>query len=292
MTVVSQENVQACNRVCPVPGSGRGGGISAPLPYLLFILVTMTARFAWSASLDGGFEVASVKLSSNQSAVRGFAGVPLIPSGPIATLSLSHATFRGLLMSAYGVRYLSIEGPSWIDSSYYDVTAKVPSGAQGRQVAEMLQKLLVGRFALNLRWETKLVSGWALVAGPGPLKLKKTDLAGDVSELGPDGLPNRYAKLMHKERSRTITMTGYSMQGLANAVWGEVREPVQDLTGVKGAFDITLEGETDNPEDIAVGMSAASVKDSLRVYGLSLVRQKVQVKTLWVDSANRIPKTD
>jgi uncharacterized protein (TIGR03435 family) len=193
-------------------------------------------------------------------------------------------------MSAYGVRYLLIEGPSWIDSSYYDVIAKVPSGAQGKQVAEMLQKLLVERFGLNLRWETKLVSGWALVAGPAPLKLKKTDLAGDASDLGPDGVPNRYVKLMRKERTRTITMTGYSMQGLANSVWGEVREPVQDLTGVKGAFDITLEGETDNPEDILVGMSAASVKQGLRSYGLDLVRQKVQVRTLRVDSANRIPK--
>ena len=85
-------------------------------------------------------------------------------------------------------------------------------------------------------------------------------------------------------------MKGISMQGLANSVWVEVGEPVQDLTGLKGAFDIALEGETDNPADFLAGMSAASVKQSLRSYGLDLVRQKVQVKTLRVDSANRIPK--
>ncbi len=163
MTVMNQKIVQACNRVCPVPGSGRGG-ISAAFPCLLLLVVMMTARFAWSASPGGGFEVASVKLSANQSAVPGVGGSPPIPPGPIATLSLPHATFRGLLMRAYGVRYLSIEGPSWIDSSYYDVTAKVPSGARGQQVAEMLQKLLVERFGMSVLWQTRIVSGWALVA--------------------------------------------------------------------------------------------------------------------------------
>ena len=87
-------------------------------------------------------------------------------------------------------------------------------------------------------------------------------------------------------------MKGYSMQAAANSVWGEIGEPVKDLTGLKGAFDITFEGKTDNPADINAGMSAAPVKDSLRGYGLSLVEQKVQIKTLRVDSANRIPKPD
>jgi len=251
----------------------------------------MTARFAWPASLDGGgFEAASVKLSANQDAVRGVGGLAPIPSGPIATLSLPHGTFRGLLMSAYGLRYLSIEGPSWIDSTYYDVAAKVPSGAHRQQVAEMLQRLLIERFGMSVRWQTRIENGWALVAGSAPLKLKKTDLAGDAADWGPNGAPNSYSRLVTKERTRTITLKGFSMQGLASSVWGEVREPVQDLTGLKGAFDITLEGETDNPADFMAGMSAASVKESLRRYGLDLVRQKVQVKTLRVDSANRIPK--
>jgi len=285
---MNQKNAQACNRVCSVPGS-VGGGIATALPGLLLLMVVMTANFAWSASLNGAFEVASVKLSGNQGVVPGLGGMPPIPSGPIATLSLSHATLRGLLVRAYGVRYLSIMGPSWMDSTYYDVTAKVPPGARGQQVAEMLQKLLVERFAMRVRWETTLVSGWGLVPGPAPLKLKKTDWVGDPADLEPDGAPNRSVSLRHTNQSRTVIMKGISMQGLANAEWGELGEPVQDLTGLKGAFDITLQGETDNPADIMKGMSAASVKRSLRSYGIDLVRQKVQVKTLRVDSANKAP---
>jgi uncharacterized protein (TIGR03435 family) len=80
-----------------------------------------------------------------------------------------------------------------------------------------------------------------------------------------------------------------AVQGLANGIWGEIGQPVQDLTGLKGVFDITLEGETDNPADVLVGMSAASTKKSLRSYGLDFVRQKIQVNTLRVDSANKTP---
>jgi uncharacterized protein (TIGR03435 family) len=287
MTIIDQKNVHACNPVCPVPGS-VGGAIGTSLPRLLLLVVVMTAHFVWSAPLNDGFEVASVKLSANQNAVPGVGGIPPIPSGPIATLSLSHATFRGLLMRAYGVRYSSIIGPSWIDSIYYDVTAKVPSGARGQQVAQMLQKLLAERFGLSVRWDTNIVSGWAIAAGSAPLKLKKTSLA-VTADLEPDGVPNRYPMLTRKDSTRTLLMKGFSMQGLANGIWGEIGQPVQDLTGLKGAFDITLEGETDNPEDILVGMSAASVKKSLRSYGLDFVRQKVQVKTLRVDSANKTP---
>jgi uncharacterized protein (TIGR03435 family) len=192
-------------------------------------------------------------------------------------------------MRAYGVRYSSIAGPSWIDSTYYDVAAKVPSGARGQQIAEMLQKLLVERLAMHVRLETTLVSGWGLVAGPAPLTLKKTDVAGDAADWEPDGAPNRHTSLTRGDGMRTVRMIGFSMQGFANGIWGEVGEPVQDLTGLKGAFDFTLEGETDNPADIMAGMSVSAVKKSLRNYGLDLVRQKVQVRTLRVDSANKTP---
>lgn len=280
MTDMYQKVGPACNCACPFP----------PTFHRFLLVVMMTAPFAWSASVDGGFEVASVKLSANQSAVPGVGGLAPIPAGPIATLSLSHVTLKGLVMSAYGVRSLSIEGPSWMDSTYYDVSAKVPAGANRQQVAEMLQTLLIERLGMTVRWQMRTVSGWGLVTGSTPLKLKKTALPGDAADWGPEGAPNSHARLARKDVMRTLTLEGYSMQALANAVRGEVHEPVQDLTGVKGAFDFTLEGETDNPADIMAGMSAASVKKSLRSYGLDLIRQKVEVKTLRVDSANKIPK--
>jgi uncharacterized protein (TIGR03435 family) len=290
MTVISQKCVQACSYIISVAGR-MGEGIGTTFLTLLLLVVVMTAHSACAAPLNDGFPVASVRLSPNQSDVPGVGGIPPIPSGPIATLSLRHATLHGLVMRAYGVDYLSLEGPSWIDSIYYDVTAKVPAGARGQQVAEMLQKLLAERFGLSVRWETKIVNGWGLVVGAAPLKLKKTVLAGDVADLEPYGAPNRHAMLMRKDGMRTITMKGFSMQGLASSLSVEIGEPVQDSSGLKGAFDVTLEGETTgDPADFMAGMSAASVKKSLRAYGLDLVRQKVQVKTLRVVSANRSPK--
>jgi uncharacterized protein (TIGR03435 family) len=250
----------------------------------------LAACSAWPASPSEAFEVASIKLAGNQNSVPGVAGAPPIPSGLIATLSLTHATLHGLLMRAFGVRYSSVAGPSWMDSTYYDVTAKVPPGTQGQQLGEMLQNLLVERFAIRHHWETMAVSGWGIVTGREHLQMKRTSLAGSADVLEPDGMPNRRVTLTRNDRTRTLNIKGFSMQGLASAAWGELGEPVEDLTGLKGAFDFILEGETDNPADVMAGMSAASLKKSLRSYGLDLVRQKVQVKTLRVDAANRTPK--
>src|SRR5665647_2927317 len=99
-TVMNWKNVQTCNPVCPVPGS-VGRRTATTFSSLLLLGVMMTAHFAWSASLSDAFEVASIRLSANQNAVQGVAGMPPIPSGPISTLSLSHATLHGLLVRAY-----------------------------------------------------------------------------------------------------------------------------------------------------------------------------------------------
>lgn len=288
MTVINQPNAQTCNRACAFRGTL--GGMATQSPSFLLLIIAMTAHLARSAPLTDTFEVASVKLSAKQDAILGRGGAPPIPYGTIITLSLQHATLQGLLMRAYDVRPGSIVGPSWIDSTYYDVTAKASSGVRGQQAAELLQKLLAERFDLRVQWETKSVGGWALVAGSVPLKLKKTTLAGDVGDFEPDGARNRLPMLKRADGMRTLILKGFSMQGLANAIRGEVGDPVQDLTGLKGAFDITLEGETENDADIRAGMSAAAVKKSLRSYGLDLVRQTVQMRTLRVMSANRTPK--
>lgn len=217
----------------------------------------------------------------------GILGPPL-PSGPIATLSLRHATLKGLLTRAYSLRVWQIAGPSWLESTYYDVTAKVPTGARPQQVAEMLRNLLADRFDLRIRWETKSVDGWALVAGPSPLKLKRTALPGEPTEVDPDGVPGRTASLTFRGAGgATVVSKGVSMHGLAQSLWADLSQPVQDFTGLKGAYDITLE---DDRESILAPVSVASMKKALRAYGLDLVRRKVQAKTLRVESAVKTPK--
>jgi uncharacterized protein (TIGR03435 family) len=258
---------------------------------LLFFVVMCNS--GWCSSANDGFEVASVKLSADQNPTPGNGGIgEPIPSGTIAFLTMRHVTLRGLLMRAYLVRYSSIVGPSWIDSTYYDVVAKVPAGARGRKVADMLQTLISERFAMRVRWEAKIVNGWVLVATGAPLKVKRTSLPGEPTETDPGGVPTARSSTLLRDGLKTVSMTGTSMLGLANAVWGAVGEPVQDSTGLKGAFDVTFESEVSEPASFMSTMSAASVRRSLHNYGLDIVRQKVEMKLLRVDSATKIPKAN
>jgi uncharacterized protein (TIGR03435 family) len=176
-----------------------------------------------------------------------------------------------------------------MESTYFDVNAKVPAGAGAKQIAAMLQSLLTERFEMRVRWETKLVDGWALVTGHSPLKIARTSLPGSPTDADPDGVPTRVVAFMHKAGTLSVVHKGISMQGLAKDLWVEVNEPVQDFTGLKGAFDITLEGDEESP---ASPVSVSSMRRALRACGLDLVRQKVQKTTLLIESASKKPKAN
>jgi uncharacterized protein (TIGR03435 family) len=252
-------------------------------------LLVLLAHSIPATLFGSSFEVASVELSANQNPIPGVAGAPPIPSGPVAVLSLQHATLQGMLFRAYSVPYNSIVGPAWMESVFYDVSAKVPPGAGRDSIAEMLRNLLTERFELRIREEKRPVNGWALVAEPS-MKLKATPLPTDIADFDPDGLPGRRVSTRRRENEQTQIITGTSMQGIAKILSFQLGEPVQDGTALKGAFDITIQGEIGNPGQTPARIAPEFVMKSLRANGLNLVRQKVEIRTIRVDSANRNPK--
>jgi uncharacterized protein (TIGR03435 family) len=70
-------------------------------------------------------------------------------------LTISRMTPRNLLWTAYGVRPDQISGPDWLDSEFFDVSAKIAPGATKEQANTMLQNLLIERFRITLHHETK-----------------------------------------------------------------------------------------------------------------------------------------
>jgi len=257
--------------------------------YLLFGIAAVTlTSYAWSGSSQE-FIVASVKLSAQQNDIAGDFGIgPAIPTGPVATLRFPHTTLQGLLGRAYSLRVFQVSGPSWIEHTYYDVTAAVPKGAGRSQMAEMLQKLLAERFQMTVRLETKESNGWALVVGRPPLKLKRTSLPGKPTVDDPESVPDSGVTIEFSPGTKKVIRRGASMYGLALSLWGAMGEPVQDATGLKGAYDFTLEFEQGEGERMT-SVSPASARRALRECGLDLVRRQIQTKRLVVDSATKTP---
>jgi uncharacterized protein (TIGR03435 family) len=224
-------------------------------------------------------------------------------------------TVRGLLTRAYK-GYFDVKSPDWADSDIVAVDATMPPTTTKEQFQQMLQNLLIDRFALKTHVETKEIAGYALtVAKDGP-KFKESPPDNEpnapfTDRKGPDGWPVtdphiRGTAIMFApgERLRLVgphaTMTELSKQ------LGDLLDSVvEDATGLRAGYDLSLNfaghfgghrGGTallqppppsDNPSAPEPLPDIFSALQSQ--LGLKLERQKVSVEVLVVDHLEKAP---
>jgi uncharacterized protein (TIGR03435 family) len=141
----------------------------------LSLLLAASAAFAQSAPAPLAFEVATVKPSAplDMAAVR--AGVAHIGTKIDAVrVDIGTASLFRLICTAYRVRPYQVTGPDWLKSLTFDIQAKIPAGGKTDQTPEMLQALLVERFGLKIRRDSKEQSVYALIVAPGGPKMKES----------------------------------------------------------------------------------------------------------------------
>src|SRR5262249_29389035 len=104
------------------------------------------------------FEVASAKPAPASTVERRGSGSCQNGPGPGTAdpglLTCTGVSLKLLIFFAYSVQPYQVAGPDWIDSTYYDLAAKVPQGATREQMKAMLRNLLKERFHLELSRET------------------------------------------------------------------------------------------------------------------------------------------
>jgi uncharacterized protein (TIGR03435 family) len=162
-----------------------------------------------------------------------------------------------LLTNAYNVKRYQLNGPSWMESERFNVTAKVPEGATKEQFRVMLQNLLAERFKITVHHETKEMPMYELVVMKGGPKFKESvdDPAAPDPSAGPppgpmgppkldkDGYPTfpagRTMMMMMNGRARWQVVKG-TMEQVASQLSNQVSRPVTDATGLKGKYDFTL----------------------------------------------------
>jgi uncharacterized protein (TIGR03435 family) len=204
------------------------------------------------------FEVASVKpaaVSGDGMVMRRMSGGP--GTTDPGTLTLTNATLKLMVVRAYELKQYQVEGPDWIDSIGYDVTAKVPPGTTKEQFQQMLQTLLAERFKLAVHRETKQLPVYALVLAKGGPKMKEVE-APAIPEVPPAGSmpvppgmirgrggePPRMAsgpgvRMMVTPAGRQLA--GYmTMAGLANVLSNALDRAVVDETELKATYDVNL----------------------------------------------------
>jgi uncharacterized protein (TIGR03435 family) len=225
-------------------------------------------------------------------------------------------SLSNLVSRAYQGDYFEIKTPDWADTDIVSVDATMPADTTKEQFQKMLQNLLIDRFALKTHVETKELAGYILtVAKEGP-KFHESQPDNEppgpnLHQTGADGWPVPPAHMkgiafqgMPGERARLLGPHA-TMEELAKMLGPMVDSRVEDRTGLKAAYNITLTfaGHLGGPHGITALQQAPApsadpaapeplpdIFSALQSQlGLKLEKQKISVDVLVVDHMEKTP---
>src|ERR1019366_3375909 len=105
------------------------------------MMMRMATPLAMLAAVTAGaqtppFDVASVKPNRTGQSPQTY---PRLQNG---AFTAENAALKTLLVVAYGIIDLRVNGPAWLDTEKYDIAAKAPPGVPDSQLMPLLQSLL------------------------------------------------------------------------------------------------------------------------------------------------------
>jgi len=226
---------------------------------LLFGLMQETPNqsgpvFASSDPKLPAFEVASIKpdkSGTNSIMLR------ITPSGFIA----HNLSLRELIRQAYRIQDDQLLGaPSWVDSSRYDIEAKVDTSdvdRLGRLTPDerdlMMQPLMADRFGLKVHTETRDLPVLVLVAAKGGPKLHEAK-PGDTYPNGLKDPEGKSGASMMRMGPGELTAQAVPISFLAHSLSRQLGgRIILDQTGLTGKYDFVLQWTPDHDAPPAAG---------------------------------------
>jgi uncharacterized protein (TIGR03435 family) len=209
----------------------------------------LTALAAWGQGPV--FEVASVKPSQSLREGSSIRNQP----GRFETVNTTLAKLIEYALPAQDFQVVG--GPGWIRDARFDILASTGQSdsdvkSQAERIARIrarLRHLLEDRFQLQLREEQREMPVYWLEVEKGGVRMKVAEPIGNVNMNG-------------GAAGSTLSGKGMTMPRLAEILSGIASRPVNDETGLNGAYDLELKYSL----DMAAPGAGAPTKDSSTVY--------------------------
>jgi uncharacterized protein (TIGR03435 family) len=243
---------------------------------LNFSAIGLLAFGAAEVSAQGSavsFEAASVKaLKIPKHAIR----FNVLPN----RLDVENMSLQFLIKQAYDLRDDQVSGPDWLRNHRYDIVATTGEPVSKDTMRTMFQNLLVERFHLATRWETRTMAMYRLVVLPKGPKMKTAAQGYAV--------PNSPTV----DRGAVRLDGPMSMPQLTERLARYAGKPVVDATSLDGYFTMSLTFASDDLQasstegDFAPPVLTTAVQEQL---GLKLVPETGPIKILVIDHAEPVP---
>jgi uncharacterized protein (TIGR03435 family) len=242
------------------------------------------------------FEVASIKLAPSPAELRSQGKAP-----PRAVTDASQAriysTLSGLIKRAFRLEnYQKLTGPDWINTTWFELNAKLPEGASQNEIPEMLKALLMERLQLRATRQSQLETVYTLTVGKDGPKLKEVPPDTDVNAKWVPApgqvLVVRSGVLFYSKLNGAIQLDAIkiTLPELASALRKEVDLPVIDKTGLQGFYAISipvpgiwLTNSTGSDP------SGGNIFKSVESLGLHLEKAKAEIENLVVEHVEKVP---
>jgi uncharacterized protein (TIGR03435 family) len=196
-----------------------------------------------------------------------------------------------LLAMAYDLHRYQLSAPDWLNSTHFDISARVPQGIGVDQYRRMLQRMLAERYHLATHHESREMRIYDLIVAKNGAKMKQSA----NQPAAADGLqpPPSHAvpPVAGYHGPVFLNFPALSMSRLAEYLSGFLDAPINDATGLQGNYEIRLRtafGGT-SPEPTADGTSLTLFDALPEQLGLRLVPRKDQVDVLVVDRMDKSP---
>jgi uncharacterized protein (TIGR03435 family) len=251
--------------------------------------VILSYTLAWAQVST--FEVASFKPASAGARGMHIAGGP--GTSDPGTFTCGNCSLSILIMMAYDLRPFQLRAAGWMDTTRYDVVAKVPSGTSIAAFQLMQRALLADRLRLRAHRENQPVNIYELtIAKNGP---KMVEARGPIPDK-PDATWRTPAGGPPVRTQAQVTRRADTTSDLAKLLSDGLGAPVKDSTGLRARYDYTLSFMMEPGGRAAAPMLSAepdigvSLIDAVREQlGLALTRTKGATEILVIDGAEKVP---